>query len=179
MGVLGYVLGQRKNRAMEGLLLAFLLGLIGLVILACLKPKQAAPAQTWGGVGTYGAPATHAYAPQASYGYGQANVLPAATGSASPVIPANPYAPLAETMGYGYEQPVPVASPTPAASLAQTAPAASTVPAPSTAPVVPAQWFADPSGRHQHRWWDGNVWTEHVADNGVVSVDTPLPAQPS
>ena len=85
-------------------------------------------------------------------------MLPGA--SASSAVQANPYAPVAETAGYGYEQPVPVAQPEPVASAA------------------PAQWFADPSGRHQHRYWDGSAWTEHVSDNGVVSVDAPLPAQP-
>jgi hypothetical protein len=44
-------------------------------------------------------------------------------------------------------------------------------PAPPTAPQVPAQWAPDPSGRHHHRWWDGNQWTGHVADNGVSSFD--------
>ncbi len=37
-----------------------------------------------------------------------------------------------------------------------------------------ADWFPDPSGMHQFRWWDGYAWTEHVSDNGVNSVD-PLP----
>jgi hypothetical protein len=152
-GVLGYKMGQQKDRATEGLLLGGLLGLIGIVILYFLKPKQTAPAQTWGGAAGYGAPAS-----QVSFGYGQANVLPATAGA--PAVPSNPYAPIAETAGYGYEQPVPVAAPQPAA------------------PAVSAQWFADPSGRHQHRWWDGSTWTEHVADNGVVSVDAPQPAQP-
>ena len=44
----------------------------------------------------------------------------------------------------------------------------------TSAPVhstVPAQWATDPAGRHQHRWWDGNRWTEHVADNGVATTD--------
>ena len=27
-----------------------------------------------------------------------------------------------------------------------------------------AGWYPDPHGRHSHRWWDGAVWTEHVAD---------------
>jgi hypothetical protein len=29
----------------------------------------------------------------------------------------------------------------------------------------PAAWNPDPSGRHQHRWWDGRQWTSAVADN--------------
>ncbi len=44
-----------------------------------------------------------------------------------------------------------------------------------------AQWAADPTGRHQYRWFDGSVWTDQVGDNGVQSVDpfTPvLPAPP-
>lgn len=41
----------------------------------------------------------------------------------------------------------------------------------------PAAWHPDPAGKHDHRWWDGQRWTEHVADAGVASVD-PLPAAP-
>jgi hypothetical protein len=44
-------------------------------------------------------------------------------------------------------------------------------PPPATAPAVPAGWQADPTGRHQHRYWDGSVWTHHVADNGAQSID--------
>ena len=36
-----------------------------------------------------------------------------------------------------------------------------------------AGWLTDPSGRHQHRYWDGAAWTEHVADAGRQSVDPP------
>nr|WP_242061436.1 DUF2510 domain-containing protein [Microbacterium ureisolvens] len=43
--------------------------------------------------------------------------------------------------------------------------------APPPPPPVPAQWAADPHGRHQHRWWDGARWTEHVSNDGVVTVD--------
>jgi hypothetical protein len=39
-------------------------------------------------------------------------------------------------------------------------------------------WHPDPSGRHQHRFWDGTTWTDQVADNGVTGVD-PLPAAPA
>jgi uncharacterized RDD family membrane protein YckC len=34
-----------------------------------------------------------------------------------------------------------------------------------------AGWYVDPSGRHEHRYWSGNAWTEHVADRGQQSVD--------
>uniref|UniRef100_UPI0021C088C5 DUF2510 domain-containing protein n=1 Tax=Frankia gtarii TaxID=2950102 RepID=UPI0021C088C5 len=28
--------------------------------------------------------------------------------------------------------------------------------------TVPPGWYADPSGQHGSRWWDGNQWTEHI-----------------
>lgn len=34
-----------------------------------------------------------------------------------------------------------------------------------------ANWYPDPSGRHELRYWDGARWTEHVADHGRQSVD--------
>ena len=44
----------------------------------------------------------------------------------------------------------------------------------STAPEsqCPAAWYIDPSARHQYRFWDGRVWTEHVADDGVIANDS-------
>jgi Protein of unknown function (DUF2510) len=35
----------------------------------------------------------------------------------------------------------------------------------------PAGWERDPSGRHEHRYWDGASWTQDVADQGITSVD--------
>jgi hypothetical protein len=35
----------------------------------------------------------------------------------------------------------------------------------------PAAWLPDPTGKHDHRWWDGDQWTEHVADAGQAAVD--------
>jgi hypothetical protein len=35
-------------------------------------------------------------------------------------------------------------------------------------------WHPDPSGRHEHRYWDGSRWTDDVADAGVAATD-PLP----
>jgi hypothetical protein len=37
--------------------------------------------------------------------------------------------------------------------------------------LPPAQWFADPSGRHTHRYWDGAQWTPQVADDGRTGED--------
>ena len=36
---------------------------------------------------------------------------------------------------------------------------------------VPAAWFPDPTGRNEQRYWDGTVWTNHVARGGVQSTD--------
>ncbi|WP_419929304.1 RDD family protein [Candidatus Poriferisocius sp.] len=34
-----------------------------------------------------------------------------------------------------------------------------------------SSWEPDPTGRHQYRWFDGEEWTDQVADDGVQSVD--------
>jgi uncharacterized protein YxjI len=41
--------------------------------------------------------------------------------------------------------------------------------------TTPANWYPDPKGRHQLRYWDGTVWTDHVSTNGVAGTD---PLQP-
>ena len=35
----------------------------------------------------------------------------------------------------------------------------------------PAAWHPDPLGRFDLRWWDGELWTEHVTEGGRQSVD--------
>lgn len=37
--------------------------------------------------------------------------------------------------------------------------------------TMPGSWRPDPFGRNQYRWFDGSSWTEHVANNGLVSTD--------
>lgn len=44
----------------------------------------------------------------------------------------------------------------------------------------PPDWYPDPSGKHEYRYWDGNQWTDDVASHGRQSVDplvvsAPLP----
>ena len=41
----------------------------------------------------------------------------------------------------------------------------------ATPATVPAGWKADPTGRHQFRYWDGFHWTENVSDAGEQSRD--------
>ncbi|HEY0398587.1 MAG TPA: DUF2510 domain-containing protein, partial [Acidimicrobiia bacterium] len=40
----------------------------------------------------------------------------------------------------------------------------------------PADWYPDPAGRHEHRYWDGSRWTEHVSSHGRQSVDPDVTA---
>lgn len=42
----------------------------------------------------------------------------------------------------------------------------------------PPAWHPDPLGRHQYRYWDGEQWSEHVADDGRTSLD-PIQQDPS
>jgi hypothetical protein len=58
------------------------------------------------------------------------------------------------------------ARPNPVAPIAGSGAAAS---APLSS--VAARWMNDPTGRHQHRYWDGGQWTENVYDAGVESRD--------
>lgn len=39
------------------------------------------------------------------------------------------------------------------------------------APAAPPGWLADPTQRHQYRYWDGRQWTASVSDDGAQSTD--------
>jgi hypothetical protein len=43
----------------------------------------------------------------------------------------------------------------------------------------PANWYPDPMGRFDLRYWDGTAWTEHVSSNGVQSTNPLAPAPPA
>ena len=34
-----------------------------------------------------------------------------------------------------------------------------------------ANWYPDPMGRHEYRWFDGTQWTDQVSSHGKTSVD--------
>ena len=38
--------------------------------------------------------------------------------------------------------------------------------------MTAAAWHPDPTGKHELRYWDGNQWTDHVSDQGVVSTSS-------
>jgi hypothetical protein len=44
--------------------------------------------------------------------------------------------------------------------------------------TVVAGWYADPTSRHQYRFWDGTTWTDAVGDNGVQGFDPLVPVAP-
>lgn len=41
-----------------------------------------------------------------------------------------------------------------------------------------ANWYPDPLGRHELRYWDGTQWTEHVASHGRQAIDPPVGGSP-
>ena len=45
-------------------------------------------------------------------------------------------------------------------------------------PQTPADWYPDPFGRHDRRYWDGSKWTEHVASRGLQGLDSPVVGSP-
>lgn len=49
-------------------------------------------------------------------------------------------------------------------------------PTPNAEPATEG-WHPDPAGRHEHRYHDGQRWTDHVADGGEAKVDSaPAPS---
>jgi hypothetical protein len=65
------------------------------------------------------------------------------------------------------------ASPT-ATTPSTAAPATAAAPTQTNpAPSVPANWYKDPSGRFELRYWNGSAWTEHVSTGGTQSIDPP------
>jgi hypothetical protein len=95
----------------------------------------------------------------------------AGSATATPAVEAAPTA-AAEPAGWAVApEPAPAAQPEPTPAVQpQAAPAAA---APAT-PAVPANWYADPSGRFELRYWDGNAWTEHVSRAGQQYTDPPV-----
>jgi rRNA processing protein Gar1 len=43
---------------------------------------------------------------------------------------------------------------------------------------APANWYPDPFGRHELRYWDGGQWTQHVASRGRQEIDPPVGGSP-
>ena len=87
-----------------------------------------------------------------------------------------PTAEVTEAAGAEVVAEIPAVAEVPAAEPAPQ----SAAPTPAAQPLPAADWYADPMGRHQYRYWNGTAWTDDVADNGVAATD-PLnpPGRPS
>ena len=105
---------------------------------------------------TYAAASTAAATEPAGWGS-----APASTTSPTSSATAAPAAAAAADPSSGYS----------AASTPSTATAAAATPSASS---VPAGWYADPAGRFDLRYWDGNTWTEHVSRAGQQFTDPPV-----
>ena len=81
---------------------------------------------------------------------------PAAVAGAAPVGNAPAQDPIAEQQTMPVQEPVQQQEPVQPES------------------TVPAGWYADPSGRYELRYWDGNQWTEHVSRAGQQYTDPPV-----
>jgi len=64
-------------------------------------------------------------------------------------------------------------TPSPTVQAINTSSTATTTTAVPSAPV-PANWYADPSGRYELRYWNGDEWTDHVARSGQQFTDPPV-----
>ena len=88
---------------------------------------------------------------------------------AAPVQPI----PVADPVGWAATADAPVSpstfiSPTPS-STSGSIPVATQ----SAVPSVPADWYKDPAGRYEYRYWDGSKWTDNVSRAGVTYKDPP------
>lgn len=44
--------------------------------------------------------------------------------------------------------------------------------------TTPADWYTDPTGRYERRYWNGFAWTEHVWSAGLQGLDDLAPFKP-
>jgi hypothetical protein len=63
------------------------------------------------------------------------------------------------------------------ATVVAATPSRQPAPPPGREPGM-AGWLADPTRRHQIRYWTGAQWTASVSDNGVRTVDPIDPTVP-
>ncbi len=135
----------------------------GTEIAAILSRTSSAAAST---VGTSADPAdtssssTSTYAPAAAAAASE----PAGWGSTSTASPASSSTPAAAAAA---------ADPSSGYSAASQ-PSTATAAAAASSSTVPAGWYADPAGRFDLRYWDGNTWTEHVSRAGQQFTDPPV-----
>lgn len=49
--------------------------------------------------------------------------------------------------------------------------AVESIKSPSSSGSPQPDWYPDPHGRHEYRYWDGTTWTDHVSNGGIQQVD--------
>ncbi|MHB8439953.1 MAG: DUF2510 domain-containing protein [Acidimicrobiales bacterium] len=147
-----------SNRALWiSLLVVFTLFLVPIAVVACIlyfavtRPKlEAAERHGAAGGHGYGTPLGATPPPDAGWpAPGSPWAAPGASPWAVGVDPVPGSSATAPYPGAGVEPPTPHDMPT-------------------------FGWYADPSSRHELRYWDGTRWTDHVSDGGQQTSD-PLP----
>lgn len=166
MSFAGWVVGRNKGRPLEGLLLGLVLGFIGLVIIAVMRPKVGYGSRRVGrGYGPGGQlggyPNYPGYGGYPQGGYPQEPVYPQEAGY-SHHPGGDPYS-RSESGYYGYGEANQASSPGGAPSNGLTSP--------YDVAGAPA-WRPDPSGRWDYRWWDGHEYTPYVSRGGVPYTDS-------
>ena len=173
----GYFLSERYKRS-HGVtpwrvpssmwaVLLFLLSLIGVVmyLIACFTTRPKAGQSGWAGGGQRFGPSPR-----------DAGGVPPGQWDAPRGWGPPPGEWQAPPPGYGgapppggWDAPPPPGTVFPGLGPPATAPGP--VPPAPQPPSAPRSWLADPSGRHELRYWDGTKFTEHVADGGKISSD--------
>jgi len=105
----------------------------------------------------------------------EASVAP----SMLPETPATAVPPTGEASLPQVSVPAEASPPVAPAATAATAAAEEADGAPTAGPyepaepesLAPADWFRDPTCRHEQRWWSGFDWTSAVSDNGAAGED--------
>lgn len=148
MSFAGWAVGRAKGRPVEGLVLGLVLGAVGVVIIALMRPRPGYGSRSIGGP----------YSPGGRIG-GYPGYGPYGPGGFTP--PAND--PYSQPYPYGYD------------TTSQAPPLSGSGESVSAQPFdvssAPA-WRPDPSGRWEYRWWDGHDYTSYVSRGGVPYTDS-------
>jgi hypothetical protein len=95
--------------------------------------------------------------------------MPGAKQTVAPMPSAYPTPPIAAAPAAAVP---PVPAPAPQASAPAPPPPPGAPADTSTGTPTSAGWHADPSGKHEYRYWNGTDWTDDVSDGGQQSTDT-------
>lgn len=151
------------------LLIGLLSIVIGVIYLAAIRPRLEAVGRQGGGGSWAGGPGWQGQAgqPGQSAPWGGSPYSP--QGGPYGTAPGYPGQPPAGAPGpWAYPG---AGTPTGQAPFGQQPYGQQPVAPPPPVENPPFGWYADPSGRHEKRYWDGTRWTEHVSDGEARSTD--------